>query len=159
MKQTTLGALLASVTLAVTDENRHKFWSFHESISQFEYDWEPYTATTEDGYQLTMFRLMGPIGHYPVHRTAAQSVLIMPGLGMSADSWFPSPEHGEPMPIQLYESGYDVWMGNNRGTVHSQEHVMLDMEKDAEKYWNWSFAELGTKDVPAMLETIKYTID
>ena len=159
MKTIAFGTIMAAVAQAACEADHEKFPSFSEAIDQFEYDWEPYTSTTEDGYQLTMFRLMGPIGHYPVHRTAAQSVLIMPGLGMSADSWFPSPEHGEPMPIQLYESGYDVWIGNNRGTVHSQEHVMLDMEKDAEKYWNWSFAELGTKDVPAMLETIKYTID
>ena len=29
---------------------------------------------------------------------------------------------------------------------------------DAEEFWNWSFAEMGTKDLPAMLKTIKYTI-
>ena len=33
-----------------------------------------------------------------------------------------------------------------------------DHEKDAEYYWNWSFAEMGTKDIPAMLKLIKYTI-
>ena len=106
-----------------------------------------------------MFRLAGPIGNYPVHRTASQSVLIMPGLGMSADSWFPSPEYGEPMPIKLYEAGYDVWLGNNRGTSHGLRHVMHHHEEDAEKFWNWSFAEMGTRDIPAMLKTIKYTIE
>ena len=77
-------------------------------------------------YYLTMFRLAGPIGHYPVHRTAIQSVLLAPGLGMSADSWFPSPEHGEPMPIQLYEAGYDVWLASPRGTSHSNGHYKYD---------------------------------
>lgn len=78
---------------------------------------------------------------------------------MSADSWFPGPEFGTPMPIQLYEAGYDVWLGNNRGTTHSQGHQKLSMHEDAELYWNWSFAELGTYDLPAMIRHIKYTID
>ena len=56
-----------------------------------------------------------------------QSILIMPGIGMSADSWFTSPEFGTPMPIQLYEAGYDVWLGNNRGTTHSQGHQKLSI--------------------------------
>ena len=77
---------------------------------------------------------------------------------MSADSWFPSPEFGEPMPLQLYEAGYDVWLGNNRGTYHSLKHTHHDHVHDAEEFWNWSFAEMGTKDLPAMLKTIKYTI-
>lgn len=77
---------------------------------------------------------------------------------MSADSWFTSPEHGEPMPIQLYESGYDVWLGNNRGTFHSMKHTAHNHVDEPELYWNWSFAEMGTLDLPAMFKQIKYTI-
>ena len=62
------------------------------------------------------------------------------------------------MPLQLYEAGYDVWLGNNRGTYHSLKHTHHDHVHDAEEFWNWSFAEMGTKDLPAMLKTIKYTI-
>jgi len=105
-----------------------------------------------------MFRLAGPRGHVPIHRTASQSVLIMPGLGMSADSWFPDPSLGEPMPLQLYESGYDVWLGNNRGTHHCMQHVEHSHVHDPEQFWNWSFAEMGTQDVPAMLKLMKYVI-
>jgi len=76
---------------------------------------------------------------------------------MSADSWFTSPEHGDPMPIKLYESGYDVWLGNNRGTYHSMKHTTHSHEHDPELYWNWSFAEMGTYDLPAMFKHIKYT--
>lgn len=82
----------------------------------------------------------------------------MHGLGMSADSWFLSPIYGEPMPIALYEAGYDVWVGNNRGTHHSMEHVKFTPENHPERFWNWSFAEMGRFDLPAMLKTIKYTI-
>ena len=82
----------------------------------------------------------------------------MAGLGMAADSWFPSPELGDPMVIKLYEAGYDVWLGNNRGTSHSLQHKFYNYERDAELYWNFSFSEMGTKDLPAMLELIKYNL-
>jgi pimeloyl-ACP methyl ester carboxylesterase len=154
-------ALALSMADAATEHHKHQYKSFASAIGQFEYDWEPFTTTTDDGYYLTMFRLQGPIGHYPVHRTAVQSILLSPGLGMSADSWFPSPEHGEPMPIQLYEAGYDVWLANPRGTPHSRGHIKYDPEHnvdDAQHYWDWSFAEIGTYDNPAMLKHIKYII-
>ena len=99
MKYLAAAAAIALAANAATEADHLKYHSFSLAVGQFEYDWEPYVATTEDGYILTLFRLAGPVGHYPVHRTASQSVLIMPGLGMSADSWFPSPEYGEPMPL------------------------------------------------------------
>lgn len=63
------------------------------------------------------------------------------------------------MPIQLYEAGYDVWLGNPRGTSHSIGHVKFDSDHHSEtsdKYWDWSFSELGLYDIPAMLKNIKY---
>jgi len=158
MKSFCVATLFALSAKAATEEDQQKYHSFAHAIDQFDYDWEPFTTTTEDGFVLTLFRLAGPIGNFPVHRTASQAVLIMPGLGMSADSWFPSPEYGEPMPIQLYEAGYDVWLGNNRGTTHSMHNVHYDHETQGERFWDWSFAEMGTQDIPAMLKQIKYTI-
>ena len=58
------------------------------------------------------------------------------------------------MPIKLYEAGYDVWLGNNRGTLHGMEHEVFHHELDTE-FWNFSFAEMGTKDLPAMIKTMK----
>jgi lysosomal acid lipase/cholesteryl ester hydrolase len=152
-----VATILASAVSAACEHDHEKYHSFSHSLAQFEFDWEPYTVTTEDGYLLTMFRLQGPIGNVPVYREAKQSVLVMPGIGMSADSWFNSPLYGEPMPIALYQAGYDVWLGNNRGTHHSLKHMEFDHVHDAEEYWNFSFAEMGERDLPAMMKTIKYT--
>ena len=127
MKSLGIGAILASAAAAASEVDQDKYLSFHLAIRQFEFDWEPYTVTTDDGYVLTMFRLQGPIGNVPVYRDAKQSVLVMHGIGMSADSWFTSPLYGEPMPIALYEAGYDVWIGNNRGTHHSLTHTTYDI--------------------------------
>jgi predicted alpha/beta hydrolase len=51
--------------------------------------------------------------------------------------------------------GYDVWLGNNRGTTHSRRHKRLDPDYD-QQYWDFSFIELGKYDLPAM---IKYVLN
>ena len=58
------------------------------------------------------------------------------------------------MPSQLFLEGYDVWLGNARGTMYSREHNKFDADEDAAKYWDFSFAENGKYDLPAMIETI-----
>ena len=62
------------------------------------------------------------------------------------------------MPIRLWEAGYDVWLGNNRGTSHSQRHIQYHPEKEPKKYWDFSFAEIGMHDLPAMIKEIKHQL-
>ena len=89
-------------------------------------------------------------------RHVKQAVLLQHGLDMSADSWFYQDREGAtPMPIQLWEAGYDVWLGNNRGTSHSKGTV--DNKHPAE-YWDFSFAEIGMHDLPAMAKEIKHQL-
>ena len=45
----------------------------------------------------------------------------------------------------LARAGYDVWMGNNRGTRFSLGHVKLNAKKNP-AYWSFSWEEMGTKD-------------
>ena len=87
---------------------------------------------------------------------------------MSADSWFQQEAGGEtsayrdsrdfPIPIQLWNAGYDVWLANNRGVSHSQGHAHLDAEQHPDLYWDFSFAEIGLYDIPAMVKTVKRTL-
>ena len=57
------------------------------------------------------------------------------------------------MPLQLADQGYDVWMGNNRGTEYSQGHKSLNVENKA--YWDWTWAQMGLYDTPANITQIK----
>lgn len=90
-------------------------------------------------------------------RHVKQAILLQHGLDMSADSWFHlDKEGGVPMPIRLWEAGYDVWLGNNRGTGHSLGHSKYKYDRDTSSYWDFSFAEIGMHDLPAMVKEIKH---
>lgn len=52
----------------------------------------------------------------------------------------------------LVENGYDVWLGNNRGSVDSHAHVSLDIH--SAEYWNFYQEEMARYDVPAFLDYI-----
>ncbi len=45
----------------------------------------------------------------------------------------------------LANKGYDVWLGNNRGTKHSRDHTTFT-RKDKE-YWEFTFEEMGIYDL------------
>jgi len=37
----------------------------------------------------------------------------------------------------LSRAGYDVWLGNSRGNIFSQNHVKF--QKESEQFWNFDF--------------------
>jgi pimeloyl-ACP methyl ester carboxylesterase len=52
----------------------------------------------------------------------------------------------------LANAGYDVWLGNNRGSRLSLAHETLDPKSKA--FWQFTWEELGTYDTPAMIDYI-----
>ena len=57
------------------------------------------------------------------------------------------------MPLQLYDQGFDVWLGNNRGTEYSQ--VSSHHTTDQKEFWLYDWAEMGQYDTPANISMIK----
>lgn len=53
----------------------------------------------------------------------------------------------------LADAGYDVWMGNSRGTTFSRNHTTLNPDTD-HKFWNFSWHEIGIYDLPASIDYI-----
>ena len=45
-----------------------------------------------------------------------------------------------------HDLGYDVWLGNSRGSSFSRAHANFDVNSEA--FWNFSFTEIGLFDVP-----------
>ena len=56
-------------------------------------------------------------------------------------------------------AGYDVWLGNTRGNTYSLGHTTLDPKKDAKKYWDFSWYEMGVYDLPAVFDHIRSHAD
>ena len=50
------------------------------------------------------------------------------------------------------DRGYDVWLTNNRGNKYGKSHRYMDEEDD--KFWDFSFQEMGEYDVKANVEFI-----
>ena len=118
------------------------------------YDWEPHEVITEDGYILNMFRLTANELGEPI--TAPKGPLFLQhGLTVNAANWFTgkTTQLASSLPIVLARAGYDVWLGNTRGTNFSLGHTKLD-PYIGKGYWDFSWAELGKYDLSAMIDYV-----
>lgn len=53
----------------------------------------------------------------------------------------------------LWNSGYEIWLSNSRGTQFSERHVNLSALNV--KYWDFSFHEMGLFDLSSQIELIR----
>ena len=118
---------------------------------------EPYTATTEDGYHLKLFRIPGPSDQGEQAQTTREMgakpvVLLQHGILDSATTWIVNSPDKAPA-FLLAEAGYDVWLANSRGNYYSRSHKTLDPDKDKE-FWDFSWYEMGKYDLPAVITKI-----
>ncbi|KPJ03001.1 Lipase 1 [Papilio xuthus] len=127
--------------------------NFTELTAKYGYQSEEHTVITEDGYILTIFRIvkgkrcLGPIREPPV--------LLMHGLLLSSDCWLDSgPDSG--LAYLISDACYDLWVGNVRGNYYGKRHVSLNVT-DID-FWQFSVNEIGQYDMPATIDYIlKYT--
>lgn len=59
--------------------------------------------------------------------------------------------------FQLFDLGYDVWMVNARGNDYSEGHLKYSRDtpgEDRRNYWNFSWHEIGMRDLPASIDYI-----
>ncbi|XP_023595526.1 lipase member J [Trichechus manatus latirostris] len=60
--------------------------------------------------------------------------------------------HGKTNNINNSDAGYDVWMGNSRGTTWSRKHLYL--KTNSKEFWAFSFDEMAKYDLPASIDFI-----
>lgn len=113
------------------------------------YPCQEYTVTTDDGFILGVQRI--PYGRNKRPMISGPPVFLQHGLFQGGDTWFENtPEQS--LGFILADAGFDVWVGNVRGTRWSHGHVSLS--RGAKEFWDWSWDELAGNDLPAMLELV-----
>ena len=123
-------------------------------MDKFGYDWEAFKVHTEDHYILSTFHILGKKGEARVEAdTSKGTVLCQHGDFQDGTSWL-SYFKGTPFHLLLVDRGYDIWIGNNRGTRYSWEHETLS-SKDDNAYWMWTWADMGLYDDVANIKMIK----
>jgi len=100
---------------------------------------------------LTLYRIPnGKTGTQLPHPTKPV-VFLQHGLLCSSSDWLMNVEE-KSLAYILANAGYDVWLGNARGTDYSQGHVNLTTNDLA--YWNFSWHQMGEFDIPAVIDYI-----
>ncbi|XP_003224429.4 gastric triacylglycerol lipase isoform X1 [Anolis carolinensis] len=121
-----------------------------ELIQYWQYPCEVYDVVTEDGYILTMFR----IPHGRINNTTESPkpvVFLQHGLLVDAANWYQNFPHSS-LAFMLADAGYDVWLGNSRGTSWSQKHISLS--PTSRKFWAFSYDHMAKYDLPASIDFI-----
>jgi len=134
------------------DNDADLYLTSPQLIAKYGYPVQTQSVQTEDGYILTMHRI--PYGRGGARRADRPPVLLQHGLLCSSADWVLSGP-GEALAYLLADAGYDVWMGNARGNTYSKKHVSLSPSNGA--FWDFSWHEMGTKDLPAVIDYILRT--
>lgn len=71
-----------------------------------------------------MYRLPGKLTELG-QKVEKPAVLMNPGLWCDMNFWVANTADLAP-PYMLVDAGYDVWLGNNRGSRFAQAHVTMD---------------------------------
>ncbi|KAF3435489.1 hypothetical protein FNV43_RR22578 [Rhamnella rubrinervis] len=113
------------------------------------YPCSEHTVQTKDGFLLALQRVSSRTGN--IRQQRGPPVLLLHGLFMAGDAWFlNSPEKS--LGFILADHGFDVWVGNVRGTRWSHGHISLSV-KDKD-FWDWSWQELALYDLAEMIPYI-----
>ena len=114
---------------------------------------ENYTITTEDGYMIDLYRIPGQVSE----ETGSQpkpAVLLQHGIDCDMMMWiFNSPDKANA--FILSRAGFDVWIGNNRGTTYGMGHQSLDPKE--RPFWDFYQEDMARKDLPAFIDFILET--
>ncbi|XP_066145567.1 uncharacterized protein [Euwallacea fornicatus] len=119
-----------------------------EIIQMLGYPVQTYKVVTKDGYVLTMFRIPND-GRVNPH-AKKHPVYFQHGLVATCNNFLALKK--DSLAFVLWEAGYDVWLGNYRGTFPSEQHLNLTSRDP--KFWETSMDDVALLDLPAMFHTI-----
>jgi len=118
--------------------------SFDEIVTENGYTSEHHPVVTKDGYQLNLYRIKSKN-----FKPGSKVIFLQHGITDSADGWIMNYPN-KSVAFRLVEAGYDVWLGNQRGTKYSIGHQFLDTK--SKEYWSFSWSEMGDYDAVAQVD-------
>ncbi|KAL5657661.1 hypothetical protein ACJX0J_030824, partial [Zea mays] len=107
---------------------------------------------TDDGFLLSLQHI--PHGRNGIADNTGPPVFLQHGLFQGGDTWFIN-SNEQSLGYILADNGFDVWVGNVRGTRWSKGHSTLSVHDKL--FWDWSWQDLAEYDVLAMLSYV-YTV-
>ncbi|XP_054158291.1 lipase 3-like [Oppia nitens] len=139
-----------------------------------------HTVVTDDGYILTVYRMINPRwlttgAANGIVRPPRGPVLLWHGMVSSSDTFLFSHrgqlststgQYSERngtlvndcqltvtsnLAFTLSACGYDVWLGNTRGNQYSDKHI----DNNYKNYWNYTFTELAIYDLNNTIDYIR----
>ncbi|KAG5676534.1 hypothetical protein PVAND_006360 [Polypedilum vanderplanki] len=116
-------------------------------IHQEGYPVQNYSVITSDGYVLQLVRITRSKKSQQIKEKTV--VFLMHGLLCSSMDWLVLGKE-KALPFLLADAGFDVFLGNARGNSHSRKNIHLS--PNSKKFWNFSWHEIGTIDIPAMID-------
>ncbi|XP_058834371.1 lipase 3-like isoform X1 [Topomyia yanbarensis] len=165
------GRLLANETFEPRARRIRRLSSDYErdlvmdTIQAADYPANVHVVVTKDSYILKLHRIPDPALEEDTDDDKVESesptdndvatfrgvVLLMHGMfSTAADFVVTGPENG--LAFILADAGYDVWLGNARGTRFSRKNLNLNPKSAA--FWDFSWHEIGINDLPAMIDYI-----
>ena len=151
MKATLLIFLLIQLlNVNIADQDVDLNFYYKDYIKSMGYKLEEHEVITEDGYKLTLWHI---IQNKSVDKNKV--VYFQPGFLCTAWVFFQLGKYS--LPFMLTDLGYDVWIGNNRGTIFSLDHISKDPEDWNGDYWDFNMDDYVVYDLPASITYVRQT--
>jgi gastric triacylglycerol lipase len=116
---------------------------FEEYCEYLHYPIETHNITTQDGYILTFYRIQAKNTYI---QEGLPVIYLQHGLLASSDCWIMNDEPQAPA-FMLANKGYDVWLGNNRGSKHSL--LNINYTTNDTEFWQFTWQHMAKYDIPA----------
>uniref|UniRef100_T1GBZ1 Lipase n=1 Tax=Megaselia scalaris TaxID=36166 RepID=T1GBZ1_MEGSC len=136
----------------VVEANTLKIETFYynapSKIKADGYPVEIHNVLTKDGYILEIHR----IPFSPKNKSERkQAIFMQHGLYATGDNFILA-DPSQAIAYLAADAGYDVWLGNNRGTFYSKKNIYFSPSNPL--FWNFTFGETSVYDVSASIDYI-----